>query len=59
MPNLIIARHAGQSIVIDEKITVTVLFIGRRTIRVAVEAPMAVNVRRGELPPRPTQGTTP
>lgn len=52
MPNLILSRREGETIVIDEKITITLLEIDGKTIRVSIDAPREVNIRRGELPTR-------
>ena len=49
---LVVARGPGQSIVIDERIVVTVLTTARGVVRLGVEAPAEVRVRRGELTPR-------
>jgi len=59
MPNLILSRREGETIVIDEKITITLLEVDGKTIRLSIEAPREVNIRRGELPPsvRPPSGT--
>jgi carbon storage regulator len=50
MPNLILSRHTGETIVFNEEITVTILDCQGSTVRVSIEAPRSVNIRRGELP---------
>ena len=50
MPNLILSRREGETIVIDEIITITLLEVDGKTIRLSIEAPREVNIRRGELP---------
>ena len=49
VPNLILSRRTGESIVIDEKITITVIALEGGTARISIEAPREVNIRRGEL----------
>jgi len=54
---LVLARGTGQSLVLDERIVVTVLATGRGIVRLGIEAPIDVGVRRGELgatPPDPS-----
>ena len=51
MPNLILSRREGETVVIDEKITITLLEIDGKNIRLSIEAPREVNIRRGELAP--------
>jgi len=46
---LVLARKKGESIVFDERIRVNILQIRGGTIRVGIEAPREINVRRGEL----------
>jgi carbon storage regulator CsrA len=46
---LVIARSAGQSIVLDERITITVLASRSGLVRLGIEAPEGFGVRRGEL----------
>jgi carbon storage regulator CsrA len=46
---LVIARSAGQSVVLDERITVTVLASRAGLVRLGIEAPEGLGVRRGEL----------
>lgn len=50
MPNLILSRRAGQTIVLNENITITFIeFEGQSQIRIGIEAPSNVTIRRGEL----------
>ena len=58
MPNLILSRSAGETIVIDEKITIKFLEVDGKNIRLSVEAPREVNIRRGELPSRESDTTS-
>jgi carbon storage regulator len=54
---LVLARGPGQSLVLDERIVVTVLEAGRGVVRLGIEAPTDVGVRRGELGPTPLDVT--
>lgn len=51
MPNLILSRREGETVVIDEKITIKLLEVDGKNIRLSIEAPREVNIRRGEIPP--------
>lgn len=55
MPNLILSRREGETIVIDEKITIKFLLVDGKNIRLSIEAPREVNIRRGELAPVESQ----
>jgi carbon storage regulator len=46
---LVLTRKAGESIVIDDQITITVLAIEGSKIRLGVEAPREVPVDRAEV----------
>lgn len=46
---LVLARSHGQSVVLDDRITVTVLTSRAGLVRLGIEAPDGVGVRRGEL----------
>jgi carbon storage regulator len=46
---LVLARKPGERIVINETITVTVLEVRRGQIRLGIEAPPEVSVRREEV----------
>lgn len=46
---LVLARGPGQSVVLDDRITVTVLASRPGLVRLGIEAPDGVGVRRGEL----------
>jgi carbon storage regulator CsrA len=55
---LVLARSTGQSVVLDDRITVTVLATRGTLVRLGIEAGADVAVRRGELevldpPPSP------
>ena len=46
---LVLARSTGQSVVLDDRITVTVLGVRGTLVRLGIEAAPDVGVRRGEL----------
>ncbi len=46
---LVLSRHENEAIVIDGQIKVTIVEIRGRQIRLGIEAPKDVVVRRGEL----------
>jgi carbon storage regulator len=48
---LVLTRKKRQSIVIDGRITVTVVHVQGNTIRLGIEAPREVSVRRREIAP--------
>ena len=54
---LVLSRAPGQSVVLDDRIVVTILASRPGIVRVGIEAPDGVAVRRGELervdPPGP------
>lgn len=49
MPNLVLTRRVGETIVIDEKITITITEVDGNHVRLSIQAPREVNIRRGEL----------
>ena len=58
---LVLARSVGQSVVLDDRITVTVLGSRGTLVRLGIEAAPDVGVRRGELaqlPPPPAATST-
>lgn len=46
---LVLARSAGQSIVLGDRVTITVLATRGGLVRLGIDAPSDVGVRRGEL----------
>jgi carbon storage regulator len=46
---LVLTRKAGEQIVVSEDIIVTITRIQGRRIRLAIDAPASVPIRRGEL----------
>ena len=46
---LVLARNVGQSVVLDDRITITVLRSRGTLVRLGIEAAPDVGVRRGEL----------
>jgi carbon storage regulator len=48
---LVLARKQGQTIVIDGRIKITVLKVKGSAVRLGIDAPEEVSIRRGELEP--------
>ena len=55
---LVLTRKTQQSIQIGENITITVLRVKGRSVRIGIEAPNEVKVLRAELPKGSTQRAT-
>ncbi len=53
---LVLARGVGQSVVLDGRITVTVLATRGGLVRIGIDAPAEIGVRRGELGPADPPG---
>jgi carbon storage regulator len=49
---LVLSRNESQEIVIDERIVITIVRIHGNKVRVGVEAPPEMSIRRSELPPK-------
>jgi len=49
---LCISRREGERFIIDERIVIEIVRIKGDVVRIGIEAPKEVNVRREELPPR-------
>ncbi len=49
MPRLVLSRKELQTIVIGELITLTIQRIGTKNVRIAIDAPAEISIRRGEL----------
>jgi carbon storage regulator len=56
---LVLARAEGQTVVLDDRIVVTVLDSRDGLVRLGIEAPRDVGVRRGELAPISGDGGRP
>jgi carbon storage regulator len=52
---LILNRKIGERIIIAGSIVVSVLEINGRRVRLGIEAPLDVDIRREELEPRPRE----
>ena len=52
---LVLSRRDGEEIVIGDDIVVKVLSIDGGRVRVGIEAPMSVQIRRSELTRKPIQ----
>lgn len=50
---LVLSRKAQEVIQIGDRISITILRVKGRTVRVGIDAPADLHVRRGELPPKP------
>jgi len=50
---LVLSRKPGETIVIDETVTVTVYAEKNGRVRIGIDAPKHVRIRRGELAPFP------
>jgi carbon storage regulator len=46
---LVLSRKAGQRLVIDEGIVITVLKVRGNSVRIGIEAPASVHIRREEV----------
>lgn len=50
---LVLSRKPGEKIQIDDNIFITVVRIGPNTVRLGIEAPPEMNIRRNELEDKP------
>ena len=48
---LVLTRKQGQTIVIDDRIKITLLKVKGNTVRVGIDAPRDISIRRVELEP--------
>lgn len=46
---LILSRRAGEAIIVDDKVTLTVLSIKGRQVRIGIDAPEDISVHREEI----------
>jgi carbon storage regulator len=53
VPMLVLTRKIQETLVIDGNIIVTVVSVENGRVRLGIEAPRNISVRRGELEPRP------
>jgi carbon storage regulator len=51
---LVLSRKTNQRLIIDNNIVVTILRVAGGTVRIGIEAPVEVAIRRNELPCRAT-----
>ncbi len=49
---LVLSRKTGESIVVGENIVVTIVEMGRRRVRLGIEAPTNVRIQREEIAQR-------
>ena len=54
---LLLTRKAGEKFHIGDDITVVIVSVRGTKVRVGIDAPRDIYVRRDELPPRPSGGT--
>lgn len=52
---LVLARKVEEKLVIDERITITVIEVSRRRVKLAIDAPKEMAIRRSELPPKQSE----
>lgn len=50
---LVLTRKKDESVVIDNRVTVRILHLKGNVVRVGIEAPADVHIRRSELPEKP------
>jgi carbon storage regulator len=50
---LVLSRRDGQEIVLGKDIVIKILSIDGGRVRIGIEAPLSVQVRRSELPEKP------
>jgi carbon storage regulator len=51
---LVLSRKPGEQIIIGDVVVVTVLGVSHGLVRLGIEAPARVNIRRSEVRPRST-----
>jgi carbon storage regulator CsrA len=56
---LVLTRKIQEQIQIGDNVTITILKVKGRTVRLGIEAPQQVKVVRGELPPQPAARAAP
>lgn len=49
MPNLVITRREGETIVIGDRITIKVVGYQGQAVKLAIEAPREIKIWRGEV----------
>lgn len=53
---LVLTRKRDEQILIGQDVTITIVRLHGNTVRIGIEAPREVRVRRAELPPRELAG---
>ena len=53
---LVLTRKQSQTIVVDDRIKITVLHVAGNQVRLGIEAPREVSIRRAELKPLKVAG---
>lgn len=49
---LVLSRHVGESIIVNENITITVVNIRKNSIRIGIDAPPDISIHRQEIQER-------
>ncbi len=52
---LVLTRRDGEQIVVGDDVIIKVLAVARGRVRVGIEAPRNIQVRRSEIPSKPRQ----
>jgi carbon storage regulator len=53
---LVLSRKTNERLIIDDNIVVTIVRVAGETVRVGIEAPKDVSIRREEIRPRSPEG---
>lgn len=46
---LVLTRKSGEQVLVGDQITIKVISVERGKVRIGIEAPPQINIRRGEL----------
>lgn len=55
---LVLTRKIGESLIIDDRVTVTVMEMKGSQVRLGIDAPRDIRIYREEIFPRDTKGKT-
>lgn len=56
---LVLTRHIGESVIVDDDITVTILGLAKGEVRIGIDAPKTINIVREEVLRRNTKLSIP